>query len=70
MEYAHGLEHEIYCIKIPNVYVGLQFQFFVSKKYIYNGILILGIRRKKPKCFFDLHEILINPIDYHIMPGD
>ena len=49
------------------------------------GILIFGIRRKKPSkslssnhksiysfadCPFDFYEILVNPIDYKVAPGD
>ena len=38
----------------------------------FNGsdILIIGIRRKKPKCPFDIYEILINPVGYDICLDD
>lgn len=69
-EYAHGLEHEIYCIKIPDNYERCPFKFFVSMGFNGSGFLIFGIRRKKPRCKFDLYEILVNPVDYEIKKGD
>jgi len=47
-EYAHGLEYEIYCIKIPNNYLTCPFAFLVRMGYFGNGSLIIGIRRRKP----------------------
>ncbi|CDW86696.1 cation channel family protein [Stylonychia lemnae] len=70
VEYTHGLEHEIYCIKIPSKYVNQIFEFVVKIGFNGKGILIFGIRRKKPRCPFDFYEILINPVKYRIQKGD
>jgi hypothetical protein len=69
-EYAHGLEYEIYCIKIPNNYQTCPFAFLVRMGYFGNGSLIIGIRRRKPGCKFELYDIMINPINYEIKNGD
>ena len=69
-EYAHGLEYEIYWIKIPNIYVTCPFTFLVRMGYFGNGSLIIGIRRRKPNWKFELYDIMINPIDYEVKYGD
>ncbi|CAI2370684.1 unnamed protein product [Moneuplotes crassus] len=69
-EYAHGLEYEIYCIKIPNSYLTCPFAFLVRMGYFGNGSLIIGIRRRKPGCKFELYDIMINPINYEIRNDD
>ena len=38
--------------------------------YFGNGSLIIGIRRRKPNCKFELYDIMINPIDYEVKYGD
>ena len=69
-EYAHGLEYEIYCIKIPNIYITCPFAFLVRMGYFGNGSLIIGIRRRKPNCKFELYDIMVNPINYEVKNGD
>lgn len=69
-EYAHGLEYEIYCIKIPNIFISFPFAVVVRIGYVGNGSLIIGIRRRKPNCKFELYDIMINPINYEIESGD
>jgi len=68
VEYAHGLEHEIYCVPIHHRY---QIQFTSLVQICFNtGILLIGIRRRKPKCPFELYDIFINPTNLLIEPGD
>lgn len=38
--------------------------------YFGNGSLVIGIRRRKPNCKFELYDIMINPINYEVFHGD
>jgi len=38
--------------------------------YFGNGSLIIGIRRRKKNCKFELYDIMINPINYEVQNGD
>lgn len=71
-EYIMGLSNELYLVPFPENLVGAKFSSIVSILYEKFDSLLIGVQTvmPDPESGEDSQEILLNPTNYQIKPGD